>query len=202
MTFRPIQDNVLVALEPLATTTASGIVIPGFEYTANGANAHARRDGGKRDFDPRRKRAQLRRARVLAVGPGHHPGCVKCGGSSPNLIPTKLRPGDIVWVDAVAGDDWSLDKSAPRHHTKALNFAQVGDGVGELRVVREEECQLVEVADGDARWDDECPSTVRDRSALPPLSADDYASDPRESLWAERLVPRWPSEDSGVDGAS
>lgn len=172
MSFVPKQDNVLLALEPLPTATAGGILYPGFEYktTAPDANGPA-----KRDFDPRRKRSVLRRARVLAVGPGHYAGCNKCGGSKRTLIPTRLRPGDIVWIDAVAGDDWSLDKSAPRHHTRALNFEQVGDEVGELRVVREEECQLLETSEGD-----DCPETVRD--------------------CVDRLVPRWPCEDSGVDG--
>lgn len=174
MSFVPKQDNVLLALEPLTATTAGGIVIPGFEYKTGPDGAEGKR---KRDFDPRRKRAQLRRARVLAVGPGHHAGCTKCGGSHPTLIPTTLRPGDIVWVDAVAGDDWTLDKSAPRHHAKPLNFEQVGDHVGELRIIREEECQLLEARTGpDGSWEDPLPDTQRDGAPL------------------GRLVPRWPDE--------
>lgn len=171
MAFRPAADNVLLALEALPEKTAGGLYVPGFEYKTGPDGAEGKR---KRDFDPRRKRAHLRRARVLAIGPGHFAGCNRCGGSKPHLIPTTLRPGDIVWIDAVAGDDWSLDKSAPRHHTKPLNFEQVGDHVGELRIVREEECQL--------REGDDLPDTQRDPGA--PLG---------------RLVPRWPSEASGVE---
>lgn len=137
MNFHPRSDNVLLELEPLPTQTTGGLHIP---------------DMGKKDA--RRKATAVRWARVLAVGPGHQPGCKKCGDRRRVFIPTELRPGQRVLVDALAGQDYSWDIVPTRAHAKAQNFEAVGDHRGELRVVREDECIAV---DEDAQ-----PDTVRD----------------------------------------
>jgi co-chaperonin GroES (HSP10) len=127
--FRAFQDNVLLELEPLPAQTEGGLVIP---------------DMGK--GDSRRKATAVRWAKVLAVGPGHRPGCRHCGGQRQAFIPTQVRVGDRVLIDAMAGQDYLFDISAPRHHAKAMAFDGVAGYRGELRVVREDEVIAVDDA--------------------------------------------------------
>ncbi len=134
---KPFQDNVLIELEPLPEKSAGGVYIP---------------DMGKKDS--RRRNTAVRFARVLAVGPGHRPGCRHCGGQRQAFIPTELRTGDRVLVDAQAGQNYDFDISAPRHHAKAMNFDGVAGYRGELRIVREAEVIGV--------CEDELPETLRD----------------------------------------
>lgn len=134
----PTQDNVLIELEALPDQTAGGLFVP---------------DMGKKDS--RRKNTAVRWARVLAVGPGHRPGCKACGGQRDSFIPTEVRAGDRVLVDAVAGQDYSADLTAPRHHKKALTFDGVAGYRGELRMVREDECIAIDE-------DGSCAPTERD----------------------------------------
>jgi co-chaperonin GroES (HSP10) len=118
---RMTSDNVLIQLEPLETQTKSGIFLPDL---AKGS---------------RRQGTELRKATVLAIGPGHNPGCKKCGGQKSTFIPTSLKPGDKVLVPALAGEDYILDVSAPRHYQNAPEFKNFDEHEGELRIVREEQ---------------------------------------------------------------
>lgn len=115
--FKPIADNVLIALEPLDKQTASGIHV--VRQSGPGAKEH-------------------RTARVIASGPGYKRPC--CGA----FIPNETRDGDRVIVDALAGDvlnyDW--DVSEPRRN-KIGGFEAVGELTGELRIVRESEILAV-----------------------------------------------------------
>jgi co-chaperonin GroES (HSP10) len=121
-------DNVLLALEPIETRTKSGIVLPDFEYI----------DEGKHKGKTQRRNGDVRFARVVSVGKGHYPGCKKCGGCKTNLIPTQVKEGERVLVPALAGEDYSMDISAPRHFTgKGHEFKEFGGESGELRIVRE-----------------------------------------------------------------
>jgi co-chaperonin GroES (HSP10) len=120
-------DNVLLALEPIETRTQSGIVLPDFEYI----------DEGKHKGKTKKRNGDVRFAKVLSVGPGYHPGCKRCGGCKTTLIPTQLKPGDRVLVPALAGEDYTMDVTAPRHHTQAHEFKEFGGETGEMRIVRE-----------------------------------------------------------------
>jgi co-chaperonin GroES (HSP10) len=120
--FRPTQDNVLLRLEPLPTKSAGGIEL------VNMNNRGAR---------------QSRTAVVLASGPGYYgrPTYMNPGGL---LHPNETKPGDRVIVDALAGHDWSMNLSAPRHHDKPHDFGALPDMPdGEYRVVREDEVLMV-----------------------------------------------------------
>lgn len=112
-----LQDNVLVLLEPKPTETASGIQLVNIK--GPGAREH-------------------RTAKVIAVGPGHYPGCKACGGTRGNFIPTTLQPGDRVIVDAQCGSKWDLDVSSVRHNDRA-DFDELLGERGEHRVIREAE---------------------------------------------------------------
>jgi co-chaperonin GroES (HSP10) len=104
---RAYADNVVVVLEPLPDQTASGLHLP--------QNRQERRTGA-------------RRARVVAAGPGH----TKPSGV---FIPTQVKEGEIVLVDALAGQDYTMDLTVPRHN-KAVEW---GDARGQFRIVREDE---------------------------------------------------------------
>ena len=147
---RMTQDNILLELEPLETSTPGGIVHPGFVYEKN------RSGEVKIKRDPRLRKG-VRFGRVLAAGPGHFPGCRACGGQRCTFIPTEVRVGDRVVVDALAGQDYSLDVTAPRHHKRAQQFQALSDRVGEFRVVREGEIHGVDT--------DALPDTVREPRA-------------------------------------
>lgn len=108
--FRCYQDNVLLRFEELPKLSAGGLHLP----------------------DTRRGE-KTRQAVVVAVGPGH----TNRGG---HFIPTTVKVGSRVVVDAQAGQNYELDLSVPRHN-KPTEWA---DGSGEFRIVREEEilCDL------------------------------------------------------------
>jgi co-chaperonin GroES (HSP10) len=111
-TIRDYADNVVIRLEPLPEMSQSGrLHLP--------QNREERRVGS-------------RRARVVAVGPGH---------TSPKglFIPTQVRQGELVLVDVLAGQDYSLDLNVPRHN-KATEW---GDERGQFRIVREDEILCV-----------------------------------------------------------
>jgi hypothetical protein len=60
------------------------------------------------------------------------------------LIPNETKAGDRVVVEALAGEDWSLNFSAPRHHATAQEFESLSDlPPGEYRMVREAEILAV-----------------------------------------------------------
>ncbi len=124
---KPLQDNVLIELEPLETRTASGVILADFEYE----------DGENKKGRTKKRNAPTRFAKVLAVGNGHFPGCKHCGNVKNTFIPTTVKPGDRVLVPGLAGEDYSMDISAPRHHKAHHNFAEIGEVRGELRIVRE-----------------------------------------------------------------
>ena len=116
-----LSDNVLVVLEPEATETKSGIAI-----------VHTRAPGAK----------EYRTARVLSVGPGHHPGCKSCGGQKATFIPTTLVAGDRVLVTATCGNKWDFDVSSVRQNDHPEFDSMLGER-GEFRVIRESEALAV-----------------------------------------------------------
>ncbi len=120
------QDNVLLRLEKLEEKTASGIIIADFEYD----------DKGKKT----RRNTGTRTAVVVSVGPGHYAGCRRCGGLKKTLLPTTVKEGERVLIPALAGQDYTMDVTAPRHHTQKHEFADVpGLDTAEYRIVREAE---------------------------------------------------------------
>lgn len=109
---RAYADNVVIKLLPLPQQTTSGLLhLP--------QTAKASRTG-------------TREAEVMAVGPGHH---------NPRglFIKTAVRVGETVLVDALAGQDYRLDLTVPRHN-KATEWV---DARGEFRIVREDEILCV-----------------------------------------------------------
>lgn len=117
---RAYADNVVIRLEPLPTETASGLAIV---RTKTGAREH-------------------RRATVLASGPGFR-------DRHGFLVPNEVKPGDVVLVDALAGQDYSLDLSVPRHN-KSSEFQDLLGERGEFRIVREQEILAVVEQDDQA----------------------------------------------------
>ena len=103
-------DNVVIVLDPLETETASGIAI-----------VHTRAPGAR----------EHRTARVIASGPGYY---TKLGA----LIPNEAKPGDRVIVDAVAGQNYSMDLTIPRHN-KSSEFQELFGDRGEFRIIRHDE---------------------------------------------------------------
>ena len=114
MTFRAYQDNVIIVLDPLETETASGLAL-----------VHNRRPGAR----------EQRTARVLASGPGYF---TKLGA----LVPNTVKAGDRVMVDAVAGQNYDMDLTVPRHN-KSPGFDGLFGDRGEFRIVREQEILAV-----------------------------------------------------------
>ena len=110
MTLRAYADNVVLAFEPRETQTASGLAL------VHGAKT------GARDH---------RIARVVASGPGYH----KPSGL---FVPNEVKTGDRVIVDALAGQNYQMDLSVPRHN-KSQEFQELFGDRGEFRIVREEE---------------------------------------------------------------
>jgi len=111
---KPIQDNVFIRFLPEPEMTTGGLFIPQNAQTP--------------------KRNGVRRAEVLAVGPGYY----RDNGHG-RFIPTTLEVGEIVLVDALAGQDYRLDLNVPRHNKSA----EWTDKHGEMRCVREEEVLCV-----------------------------------------------------------
>ena len=110
MIFRAYADNVVIQIEPLEQQTKSGL------YTPHSGAAKAR---GHRS------------AVVLASGPGH----INRFGK---FVPNEVKAGDRVIVDALAGQDYAMDLSVPRHN-KTPEFQELFGDRGEFRIVREEE---------------------------------------------------------------
>lgn len=109
-TIRAHQDNVILRFLPEATTSPSGLI--------------ALPQTKKVD------RRGVRRAEVVASGPGYHDRNGR-GAFIPNIV----QPGDTVLVDAIAGQDFAMDINVPRQN-KAAEFS---DERGEFRVVRHDE---------------------------------------------------------------
>lgn len=109
MSFRAYADNVVIALEQERTQTASGLAIV---HTASASRGH-------------------RTARVIASGPGY---------TTPSgvFVPNEVRAGDRVLVDALAGQNYDLDLTVPRHN-KSSEFKELFGDRGEFRIVREQE---------------------------------------------------------------
>ena len=178
MKHRMLQDNVLLRLEEREAASPGGILHPGFAYKSSAGNSTA-----KKDRDPRIKSTGVRWARVLAAGPGYHPGCKKCGCERKTFIRTTLRPGDRVLVSELSGYDYALDMKGIRQRDRTELFDFIDDeelGPGEYRIIREDEALWIEV-------DDTCPDTVKDAdphaatmatpdTALPPPGLGYYAA--------------------------
>ena len=114
---RPYADNVFIELEPLPELSEGGLHLP--QQTWLGARGS-------------------RTAIVIAVGPGHYlQRGAGAGGtvSTGRLVPTTVKPGEKVLVDALAGTVYDGELSAPRHNKNTQ--------YGTLRVVREEEILAV-----------------------------------------------------------
>lgn len=107
---RAYQDNVVIVLDPQETETKSGIAI-----------VHNRSPGAR----------EHRTARVIASGPGYH---TRLGA----LVPNEVKAGDRVLVDAVAGQNYAMDLTVPRHN-KSSQFGELFGDRGEFRIVREQE---------------------------------------------------------------
>ncbi len=124
---RPTADNVVLRLLPGDAVSKGGIHIP--QQAQKG------------------RRLELVKAEVMAVGPGHYRQVKRKLGDRTYtvdgpFVPTELKVGDVVLIDPLAGHDYQLDVSIPRHN-KPEKFDQLGDERGEFRIVREEECQGV-----------------------------------------------------------
>jgi chaperonin GroES len=109
---RAYADNVVLKFLPRPKKTAGGLIhIP--DTVAE-------------------SRVGTREAEVMAVGPGHTTRQGK-------FIPTCVQVGELVLVDALAGQNYDLDLTAPRHN-KPTEWA---DERGEMRIVREDEILCV-----------------------------------------------------------
>ena len=115
--FRAYADNVVLAFEPRDTETKSGIAL--VHSGKNGAREH-------------------RTARVVASGPGYWHRFGTSQRSTRVFIPNEVKQGDRVIVDALAGQDYRMDLSIPRHN-KDQQFQELFGERGEFRIVREEE---------------------------------------------------------------
>lgn len=126
MTFRPLADNVLIVLEPEITETRSGIAMV------------RQRSAGAR-FS--------RTARVLESGKGYHgrPSYLHPEGF---FHPNTLKPGDRILVDALAGNNWDMDVSAPRNNGADTRIPErqglrLTGEKSEVRVIREAEALAI-----------------------------------------------------------
>jgi co-chaperonin GroES (HSP10) len=121
---RPLKDNVIIALEPKPTQTASGIQLV---------------------HDMKKVKArESRTAIVLASGPGYYrPRPALLGArvyheAGSAFVPNETRAGDRVIVDALAGQNYDFDLSIPRTNVSPEFQELVGER-GEFRIVREQE---------------------------------------------------------------
>ena len=123
MTFRPYADNVVIELLPLESQTASGIQLA---------------------WDGKAKARGHRFARVVASGPGYWlrlqnkdaQGLQKTFRDV--FIPNEVKQGETVLVDALAGQDYAMDVTIPRHN-KSNEFQELFGDRGEFRIIREQE---------------------------------------------------------------
>lgn len=120
MTIRAYQDNCIIVLEPIETETKSGLAI-----------VHNRAPGAR----------EQRTARVIASGPGYY---TRLGA----LVPNTVKAGDRVMVDAMAGQNYAMDLTVPRHN-KSAEFGELFGDRGEFRIVREQE--ILAVIDDEAQ---------------------------------------------------
>jgi len=124
---RPLQDNVIIVIEPLPNMSAGGLHI----VQSSGPKAKA-----------------SRWARVIASGPGYYRqvqcrlGDRKYTEPGP-FVPNETRPGDRVIVDELAGHDYALDLHIPRGNVGA-DFDELVGEKGRFRIVREDEIHLIE----------------------------------------------------------
>lgn len=116
---RPTQDNVVLRFKPRPPVTASGLIHIPQTVTES--------------------RVGTREAEVMAVGPGHTTRQGK-------FIPTQVKPGEVVLVDALAGQNYDMDLNVPRHNKPT----EWGDERGEFRIVREDEILCVVERDEEA----------------------------------------------------
>lgn len=125
---RLTQDLVLVQLEPMDQTTPSGIALIRDKKTAI---------------------KEPRIGKVLARGRGYWMGCKNCSVDV-RFVPNTLEPGDRVLLPFLAGEDWSLDRMAPRQMKPGVQWEEsyrdsgqsqlIGDlRLTTLRLVREGE---------------------------------------------------------------
>lgn len=112
-TIRARQDNVILRFLPEATVSQGGISLP--------QNLKINRRG-------------VRRAEVIASGPGYFDR-----NGRGKFIPNEVVAGDIVLVDAIAGQDFALDINVPRQNKEA-GWA---DDRGDFRIVRHDEIHAV-----------------------------------------------------------
>lgn len=108
MNYRAYADNVILRFVPRETMALGGLIHLPQQVTES--------------------RTGTREAEVLAVGPGHWTRAGK-------WCPTEVAVGQRVLVDALAGQNYDLDLTVPRHNKPA----EWGDERGEFRVVREDE---------------------------------------------------------------
>ena len=121
---RAYADNVVLAFEPRETETKSGLSI-----------VHSGKSGAR----------EHRIARVVQSGPGYWTRMgnrdargMYATGWRDVFVPNTVKPGERVIVDALAGQDYAMDLSVPRHN-KSQQFQELFGDRGEFRIVREEE---------------------------------------------------------------
>lgn len=83
-------------------------------------------------IDLRDRKAKHRKAKVLVAGPGH----VTPLGA---FIENELKEGQEVVVEALCGQDYSLDFTLTRTN-KSAEFDELFGEVGDYRIVRADEC--------------------------------------------------------------
>ena len=108
---RAYADNVVIVLDPLPEKSRGGIDLV---------------------HDQKKLEARgSRSAKVVASGPGYYT-------DRGTFVPNEVKPGERVIVDALAGQNYALDLSIPRHNKNSEFQALFGER-GEFRIVREQE---------------------------------------------------------------
>jgi co-chaperonin GroES (HSP10) len=126
-------DNVWIRMAPVGKReTDSGLTVVEFEQHHRGT----------------------REATVIASGKGHYRQVKR--RSNGNLgdwtetqdvfIPNETKPGDVVLVDALAGQNYDMDFNLPRHN-KSSEFQALFEEPGDHRCVREE--QIIAIVERD-----------------------------------------------------
>jgi len=87
---RPVDDNVVLMLEPVRERVQRGVILPGTR---------------------KRRQKDVVMATVIRSGPGYR----LRNGHGP-LVPNEVAPGDKVLVDHLAGQDYALDRVKPRQN--------------------------------------------------------------------------------------
>jgi hypothetical protein len=151
MTFRAYADNVVLALETPNPQAGSAVVIidskPKHRWAtvvASGPGYYS--DVYVSDLTPIRQLAE-RWAEDAAL-PGdllaqleEAIAAAHCRTGSV-FVANEVQPGDRVIVDALAGQNYALDLSVPRHN-KSTQFQELFGERGEFRIVREQEILAV-----------------------------------------------------------